>query len=215
MKTEIKYVIVLVLICAISAALLAAVREITLEPIQAARKNVTTKAMQVILPEDVTPSAIPFPVDSKNEDMKGLTFYPVTTKDGKTVGAAVEVITDAGYGGEMKVMVGLIAADSPAANGNSGTGAPAAATICAVKIISHKETPGLGSKATDAGGFLEQFKDMTAPSMGIKLNKDPGGTIAGVTGATISSKAVTGAVDRAVKGFGIQFASMTAGESAR
>lgn len=70
-------------------------------------------------------------------------------------------------------------------------------TIRGIKILSQQETPGLGSKVEEiAPGsrepwFTAQFKGRTAPSM--QLAKD-GGALDSITGATISSRAVTGSI---------------------
>ena len=60
-------------------------------------------------------------------------------------------------------------------------------TIKDVAILSQTETPGLGSKITEKA-FTDQFAGL-GPD-GIALSKD-GGNIDAITGATISSRAVT------------------------
>lgn len=61
-------------------------------------------------------------------------------------------------------------------------------------IIESKETPGLGDKAAKPE-FADQFAGKTADEL--KVNKD-GGTIQAISGATITSRAVTRAVKNAV-----------------
>ena len=63
-------------------------------------------------------------------------------------------------------------------------------TCKAVKIISHSETPGLGARVQE-DGFLSQFNG-AAGGLEVKVN------ISEVAGATISSRAVTGAVNAAL-----------------
>jgi len=66
--------------------------------------------------------------------------------------------------------------------------------IVAIRVASSaeglKETPGLGLKATEEK-FREQFKGKTLSEL--RLKKD-GGTIEAITGATITSRAVTDAI---------------------
>lgn len=91
--------------------------------------------------------------------------------------------------------------------------------ICSVKITSQKETPGLGSKveevasqnmlwdvlagrAEDESGvkpwFQKQFEGLSATDLRVvKTSGEPG--IAAITGATISSEAVTGSVRRGLE----------------
>lgn len=94
-------------------------------------------------------------------------------ENGKVVGYAI-VVEERGFGGRMEVLVGI-----------SEEG-----TVAGVRILTHGETPGLGSRVAEEE-FLVQFigKDLEK----IALKRD-GGEIEGVTGATISSRAVVRAV---------------------
>ncbi len=58
-----------------------------------------------------------------------------------------------------------------------------------------KETPGLGLKATEPG-FLKQFIGRTAQELRLK---NEGGTIEAITGATITSRAVTDGLRKALE----------------
>ena len=66
-------------------------------------------------------------------------------------------------------------------------------------ITQHKETPGLGSKIND-DKFKQQFNGYN-PQKGIFKVRQDGGDIDAVTGATISSRAVIKAIQRAVDAF--------------
>jgi len=76
-------------------------------------------------------------------------------------------------------------------------------------VIEHKETPGLGSKMTGAK-FLDQFLNKNPASTNLKVKKD-GGSIDAITGATISSRAFSEAVQRAYE----TFQSMNYGNAAK
>ena len=79
------------------------------------------------------------------------------------------------------------------------TGISADGQITGVVILEHSETPGLGANAEKAS-FTDQFKQ-TAPEKGITLvkNKAPSdGEIEAMTGASITSRAVTNAVNEAI-----------------
>ena len=95
-------------------------------------------------------------------------------KDGSLIGYTVKV-SPSGYGGEISMMVGV----------------NADLTISGVKILSLSETPGLGAKAQDEA-FLSQFK---GKNEGMELKKD----ITAITGATITSTAVTSGVKKAIE----------------
>lgn len=93
--------------------------------------------------------------------------------DGAIVGYVITV-TKKGYGGDIAVMVGF---------GEDGN-------VSGVSILSQSETPGMGAK-TDTEEYLIQYK-------GLSEEATLGEEIDGITGATISSKAVTDAVNEAI-----------------
>ena len=86
------------------------------------------------------------------------------------------IASGSGYSGEINILVGI----------NSDY------AIKDVAILSHTETPGLGSKITEEA-FTGQFIGLDTGDMA--LSKD-GGKIDAITGATISSRAVTEAIQK-------------------
>jgi len=64
----------------------------------------------------------------------------------------------------------------------------------AIGITTMAETPGVGTKVRDAS-FLKQFHGMAADTA-FQVKKD-GGQIDAVTGATVSSRAVAQAIEKA------------------
>lgn len=110
-------------------------------------------------------------------DEEGLVFEAVN-KDGESAG--VVVVTYAkGYGGKIKVMTGITADGK----------------VSGVNILEMDETPGLGAKAKE-DSFLAQYKGSSDSNMSV--NKD-GGSIDAISGATITSRAVTTAVNDALE----------------
>ena len=107
--------------------------------------------------------------------------YVAKDADGNTIGY-VFTTSEPGYGGAISVMT-AIGADGK---------------ISGVKILSHNETPGLGANA-DNPEWVAQFKGLSG---GLKVKKDdPNGQIDAVTSATISSRAITRAVNSALCAF--------------
>lgn len=98
---------------------------------------------------------------------------------GQTVGYVFEMSVN-GFGGEMKLTVG-IAQDQ----------------VVGVRIASHSETPGLGANA-DSDSFLSQYQGKGAGLSVIKAGTPAENEILAVTAATISSRAVTDAVNEAM-----------------
>ncbi|MBU4560807.1 FMN-binding protein, partial [bacterium] len=77
-------------------------------------------------------------------------------------------------------------------------------SITGIEILEHMETPGLGANI-EKGEFKNQFKEKSLANsklvdgkLAVKKNK---GDIEALTGATISSRGVTEAVDKGLKVF--------------
>ena len=98
--------------------------------------------------------------------------------DGEIIGYAA-VAGGAGFGGQIKLVVGI----------------KTDGTVKSVWILSHKETPGLGSRVAEEG-FLNQFRGKNLNELRLRKND---GEIDAITGATISSSAVTDAVHQKVQ----------------
>ncbi len=174
----VRYALVLAVICTAAAATLATVFEVTKAPIAASRAAVVQQAIRTVLPEFdrvVDAAQAKAALDPGQPEM-----YPAY-RDGALMGAAVKVTDRGGYGGDVTLMVGVLADGS----------------VHAIRVLAHKETPGLGSKMGEEK-FSGQFRGLTPPAPGLGVTKD-GGTIQAITGATISSRCVTRAVNAAVK----------------
>ena len=86
-----------------------------------------------------------------------------------------------GYGGDVVVMTGISVEGE----------------IMGISILSHNETPGLGANMTKQS-FTDLFKQPATQFKVIKNSDAAVGQIEAMTGATISSNAVTKAVNEAV-----------------
>ncbi len=160
------------LICSASVAF---IQGVTLEPIAQAQLAATNKALSVVLPEFD---------DSKMQSVE-VTGRPVdiytATKGGDVVGYAVKSRTNKGYSGEIVLMVGI----SPKGE------------LLDVSVLSHSETPGLGSVITKPDNVvLQSIKGKVLTNQHLKVRKD-GGEVDALSGATISSRAYIDAVERA------------------
>ncbi len=177
--------LVLTLVTAVSVALLAYVNELTKEPIRQANAKALSDAVSMVVPGfDNDPIA-----EKKIQKVDDIEYavYPAT-KDGVYIGAAVET-TAMGFGGELKLLVGF----------------DARGRILDYSLLSHSETPGLGSKA------VEWFKkgnkgDVTGLNPGevpLTVTKD-GGQVDAITASTITSRAFLKAVNTAYAAFNNQ-----------
>lgn len=100
-------------------------------------------------------------------------------ENGETAGCVVTV-TAAGYGGGIELTVGIDAAGS----------------IAGLEVGGHNETPGLGARASDEA-FTGQFAGKAAPLAAVKSGQAGDGEINAITGATITSRGITDAVNTA------------------
>lgn len=194
MPKELRYVVVLTLIAGGSAGLLATVYEATRGPIAASRKARTLQALQVVLPEfDNVPTdervvvGAADPAAPTESEANRLPVVYTARKGGRVVGGAVQVIHPRGYGGPVKVLVGL-------------EGDPAGTVkVRGYRFLEHKETPGLGTKALEPP-FATQFEGFEVPTGPLKVKKD-GGTVDAITGATITSRVVAESIGEAARLF--------------
>lgn len=169
----------LFLICLVSGGVLGLIFNLTKEPIEKVKEAKQKKAIEEVLPsfQRLENKKIKSALESENDS---LTFSIAYDADNHFVGAAIETFTDKGFGGEVRLMVGLLPDG----------------TINKVSVLSHGETPGLGAKMTDPQ-FKDQFNDKNPASFTIKVKKDKGDVDA-ITAATISSRAFCDAVNRAI-----------------
>jgi electron transport complex protein RnfG len=105
----------------------------------------------------------------------------------EVVGVAFERIATGGYSGSFKVLVGFTP-EGQVACGPNGAG------WVGLQVLQHSETPGLGA-AMESDAWRRQFCGHTLDDGDTfwQVRKD-GGQVDQLTGATITSRAVTGAI---------------------
>lgn len=169
----------LTLIAAAMGALLAWVHSLTADAISESMLRAKTEALTEVLPEfDNDPS-----VTEHEMEVDGIPTYIYTaTLRGETTGTAVETSTLDGFSGEIRMIVGF----------------DASGAVTGYRILQHSETPGLGAKAD--GWFCDPTgkRSIIGTTDNLKVRKD-GGEIDGITAATITSRAILNAVNRARK----------------
>ncbi len=176
MREMIKMVVVLTVLSAFSGGLLAAIRNNTQDRIEMQQLTfVKGPAIKGIF-EGAKNDPIQDRFTVKDGDTERTVF--VATYDDKPTAVAMEDYGK-GYGGDVGVMVGISLETDKLVGAN---------------VTTHAETPGMGARAKEDPAFTEQFvgKDATTP---IKVAKD-GGEINALSGATITSRAVSNAATR-------------------
>ena len=185
-----KMLLAMVGIGVISAFLIVMSFELTLPRVTRLKAEALEKAIFEVLPGTVNTQASGVAADGKlfeiqEGDKPETTLYAGHDSDGKLVGYAVEA-SGQGYADVIRVLYGYD---------------PAKQTIIGFQVLESKETPGLGDKIAKDEQFQNNFKalDVHISENGQLRNKiitvkqgqkQNDWEIDGITGATISSRAV-------------------------
>ena len=181
-KFNIKEVLIptvsLFLICTIVTFLLAITNSVTKPEIEKLRVE-TENTMKVA----VLPVATDFSEAKKvTLDKVEYTYYEGYDEN-KEISGYVFTTNSKGYGGDVVIMVGI----------------KSDGTVAGMDFLSISETPGLGMNA-DKDGFKSQFVGKSG-NIGVNKTGSTDNEIQALTGATITSKAVTNAVNIALELF--------------
>jgi electron transport complex protein RnfG len=173
MREMIKMVVVLTILSCFSGGVLAYLRNNTQERIDnQVLEFVKGPAVRTIF-EGAGNNPIADRFSLKDGDVER-TFF-VGVYDGDPRGIAFET-SGKGFGGDVGVMVGIDVKDDK---------------LLGVGVTTHGETPGMGAKAKTDPTFVSQFKGLTIEEP-FKVTAD-GGSINAISGATITSRAVSAA----------------------
>ena len=161
--------VALLIICLVATALLAGTNSITQEKIALNAVETEKASRMLVLPQGSGYGEV---ISLEN----GITYCVGTDESGAEVGY-VFTAGAKGYGGTVSIMVGI----------------DMEGTITGVEILSHGETPGLGANAVKP-----EFKNRFIGKSGqltVDKNSNDGQNVQAITAATITSKAVTSAVN--------------------
>ena len=166
-------VLVLFLVTLVSSAAVGVVNSLTSGLIEKVKIEKQIQAIRAVVPTfDNDPMTEKQIVKADGGELE---FYPAKA-NGQLVGTAIKTFTNNGFGGLIELMIGFTPDGS----------------IYNYSVLSHKETPGLGSKMDS--WFVKGAKG----TQGLQVSKD-GGNVDAITAATISSRAFLDAVNRAAK----------------
>lgn len=171
MREMISMVVVLTVLTAVSGGLLAAVKEKTAPQIEEqVLKFQKAPAIKAIF-ADATNDPIKERFNVKTDDAELQVFPAILADSSKAVAFEAK---GTGFAGPIGLMMG-VALDSD--------------KIIAVRVTTHSETPGIGSRAKEDLSFVGQFAGMSVTSnFGIK---NQGGDIDAMSGATVTSVGVS------------------------
>lgn len=191
MNKIVKNTLILTAITVVSGLLLGVVYGITKEPIAEAQENTKQEAYRSVLSdassfetmEDFDAADAASILEENGYSSDEITEVAEGIDDsGETVGYVVNVMSHEAYDGDLEVSVG-IAADG---------------MVKGIEMLSISETAGLGMKADEAE-FKDQFKDKNVEKFTYTKSGESGDDkIDAISGATITTNAVTNAVDSAL-----------------
>ena len=175
MKSIIKMVSVLSVLCAVAGFILSYLKISTVTPIENQLLTYVQGPAILNVFKDVENSPIQDRKSFIVGDGKKVNVFPAI-KDGKLFGVALEGFGQ-GFGGDIGGMVGIDVNND---------------TLVNIDITTHKETPGLGSRVSEES-FTKQFK---GKPYAVAL-KSQGGEIDAISGATVSSNGTVLAINDA------------------
>ncbi len=195
-SSDFKLLVVLTIFSAVSGLLLAIVNNVTKDRIAMVKVKKQEKALMEVVSKFDTVEVETL-LSNPSDPVE---LFTCKAADGKVSGIAVKLSTrqlskdelaklglvenakqDQAYDAPIKMLVGF----GPDAK------------ISGVSFLEHKETPGLGSNI-EKPEFKSNYKDAGVESKKWSVKKD-GGDVVELTAATISSRAVTAAVVKAIE----------------
>ncbi|MDO8704656.1 MAG: electron transport complex subunit RsxG [Sulfuricaulis sp.] len=179
--------VILGIFCLGFAIVLAVTDRLTVKDIAARALEDRLNSLSQVIPASIHDNnLVADAIAMKNESGREITVYRAT-KDGKVTGVAYEIF-GSGYAGEMKLMLGI----------------DAEGKVLGVRVLAHKETPGLGDKIeVKKGDWILRFTGLSIGNPPVekwKVKKD-GGQFDQFAGATITPRGVVGAIRKGLELF--------------
>lgn len=187
-----KTALTLIAFAFVGTAMLAYIFNITRAPIEASEKEARLALFKQILPEntydnDVLKHTMEIAPNALLGNTQPSTANIATLKN-QPAGVILEAIAHDGYSGDIKLLIAIRADGS----------------ISGVRVLTHKETPGLGDYIDIAhGNWIKLFDNESlqkTPDVQWLVKKD-GGQFDYMVGATITPRAVVKAVHKALQYF--------------
>ncbi|MDD5179833.1 MAG: electron transport complex subunit RsxG, partial [Gallionellaceae bacterium] len=177
------------------AVILASTDHATADDIAARALEDRQNSLSQVIPNDIHDNnVVKDTLVMQDAHGKEITVYRAT-KEGKVTGVAYEIF-GSGYAGQIKLMLGV----------------DADGKVLGVRVLAHKETPGLGDKIeTKKGDWILRFTGLSIGNPPVekwKVKKD-GGQFDQFAGATITPRGVVKAVREGLEFFAANKEKMT------
>ena len=171
----------LFVITAVAALCLAVVNKITSPVILANNNALEVRSKQEVLPEAKEFTSSEIPAITENGTTINRLDVGISADNAKICGYVVVVTSHEGYGGDIKVMVGV----------------DKNLKVTRAKIMEMSETAGLGANASNPQ-FIDQFKGAD-DKLSVVKGEARDGEVSAISSATVTSKAVTNCVNSALE----------------
>lgn len=189
-KNMIKDALILFAITLISGLLLGLVYQVTAEPRREQQERKIREACQAVFAQAENFEEISYTANETlaqqlaGDGVKIGTVYQALNSAGSPLGYVIETTSGEGYGGNITLYAGIT---------NDGI-------VNGVSILTISETPGLGMRAEEV--LVPQFAEKQAEVFTYtKTGSQSDSEIDAISGATITTKAVTNAVNGAISAF--------------
>ena len=188
----VKNILSMFIITLVAVLLLAVVNQVTRDPIAQAEINARNAVYETVMEEATSFGEIMSEEEIAENGEKALADAGITACEinhameamngDEKIGYVIAATSKSGYGGDIQIAVGIT---------SDGV-------ITGFSVISHSETAGLGSKSTEPE-FAGQFSGKKAETIEfVKGGGASGQQIDAISGATITTTAVTQAVNSAI-----------------
>ena len=189
--------VILGIFCLGFGLMLAVTNRVTAQDIAARAIEDRQNSLSQVIPDSIHDNnPVTDTVLMKDEQGNEITVYRAT-QEGKVTGLAYEIF-GSGYAGKIKLMLGV----------------DAEGKVLGVRVLAHKETPGLGDRIeVKKGDWILRFTGLSLgnpPSDKWKVKKD-GGQFDQFAGATITPRGVVRAVREGLDFFAANKAQMMGG----
>ena len=187
MNKIIKNTLILAAITVVSGLVLGAAYEVTKGPIAQTQAKQKQEACQAVYPEADSFEAMDVDQKAAKEAIKKMGTNATVDEvysavmDGSEAGYVITVTDKDGYGGDIQITVGI----------------QKDGTISGISFLSISETAGLGMNAQKPA-FYEQYVGKQTDKFYVSKDGGEGEPIDAISGATFTSRAVTGAVNAAL-----------------
>jgi len=182
MKYILKPAATLFITAIITVAALSIVYNLTLEPIEKQKNRTQEAAMREVMPKATEYIKMETEKTGNIIDVyEG--YYSSVALDEKILIGYVVQLSPEGYSGNIDIIVGVSVADNK---------------ISGMRVLRHTETPGLGALAVKED-FYRRYEDRELMLLGVVRSSPGENEIQAITSATITTKAITNAVNEAIE----------------